>query len=519
MTGFLTSVRTWRHRRIVALIAFGFLPALIAAVASARAFDAWWYVGEAALATVALAAGSLAAGPRGKLLARAFTWVALALMVGVTAVFLASLLGWSGVPTRRFVLGFSTPILLGDSLVILAIVLWVLRLVRSPWVLLLGFVAQAATGTRTSWMAIAGAAIAAYLVSRRGRPWLKMLVVVTVIALAVGTGIVLSRGTGNLLSASGDLRTGVWNLSYARVTATPIAVHGPAAARRDAVTGMHVTATRDASSQYPSLILIQKITTSQLGEPYVASVYLRSDQPTNVILGSGVGKRLCSITTRWSRCDTPARPGNGHTLAAFTLQFPPSVDHVSFDMWGPQLEQATVPGAVHVTSRLTVITSVLNRFRNPTSIVNRDIDPRLATMAAAWSMFIEHPWSGVGLQGWAHAYARTRWAHSYPGLPDSHNQVLYALATGSIWALIALLLPPFGAFALLRRRWRRWLPLAVGLFLITILDVTFYYSWIYVPFWFAVGFLAEERAISQDGDDASGVRADTVRATAAAPER
>lgn len=482
-----------RHRRIVALIAFGFLPALIAAVASARAFDAWWYVGEAALATVALAAGSLAAGPRGKLLARAFTWVALALMAGVTAVFLASLLGWSGVPTRRFVLGFSTPILLGDSLVILAIVLWVLGLVRSPWVLVLGFVAQAATGTRTSWMAILGAAIAAFLVSRTGRPWMRIVAVTAGIGVLAGAAALLGRGTGNLLSASGDLHTGVWNLTYAHVTADPFTV-GDGPWRPHDVTATHVVAARDATSRYPWLIMLQLTAPSRHREPYVASAYLRADKPASVVLSSGLAKTTCHLVTRWTRCVTPASDGNGHTFAAFSLQFPPSASHVVFDMWGAQLEQATKPGPTQVTPRLSVITSILNRFKNPTSMMNHDIKPRLATMAAAWSMFLAHPWKGVGLQGWAKAYARTPWARNYPGLPDSHDQVLYALATGSVWALIALLLPPVGALILLKSAWRRWVPLAVGLVLITVLDVTFYYSFIYIPFWFAIGFLAQRQS-------------------------
>ena len=341
-------------------------------------------------------------------------------------------------------------------------------------------------------MAIAGAAVAAYLVGRSGRPWLRVAAIVTAIGVLVFAGVLLSRRAGNLLSASGDLHTGVWNLTYAHVTSDSFTVdEGPSGLR--GATATHVVATRDPTSRYPSLILLQLTVPSRPREPYVASAYLRADEPTRVVLGSGLGRTTCDLTRRWTRCVTPPRDGNGHTFAAFSLQFPPSVDHVAFDMWGAQLEQAPKPGAAQVTPRLSAVTSVLNRFANPGSMLDRDIEPRLATMAAAWSMFVERPWAGVGLQGWANAYARTPWAQTYPGLPDSHDQVLYALATGGVWALIALLLPPIGALVLLRRAWRRWVPLAVSLFLITILDVTFYYSFIYIPFWFAIGFLARRQ--------------------------
>lgn len=99
-------------------------------------------------------------------------------------------------------------------------------------------------------------------------------------------------------------------------------------------------------------------------------------------------------------------------------------------------------------------------------------DPRLALWSAAWAMFREHPFAGVGLDAFQLAYQRHRdmsiWAvegHRTPG--KAHNELLHVLATQGLPGGLALVLIVAGAGAAFRRALRaqpdeRELVLGVG---------------------------------------------------------
>lgn len=475
---------------ILVLIAIGFLPAIAASAAVGRTYDAWWYLGEAVLGTFGLVVGAFSATRAGAWLAKLATAAVVALLLAVTGYYVASLTGLTGSTTQRFVFGFGTYVLLGDSLVMLAVMLWVLRLVRTGWIFLLAFVAQVSAATRTSTVAIVVGALVALLAGPTKNVYRRYVIGALVVAVTLlGAAVFLYR-PDNLIVGSATMSGWAWHVRRSEVTRSRSTQSGPEP--HNASWPIHVKAKRNPGIE-SSWFISQPATPGLMGKPYVASAYLRADNPTSVTLGSGLASRTCRVTRAWERCVTPAASGDGYTSVGFYLEFPPGSTSLEFDIWGPQVEQARTAGPVIQTARRTTLNSFLDRFRNPRAILIRDFRPRFATMRAAWSMFLSRPWSGVGMRGWARAYASTTAGKEYPGLPDAHDQVLYALATGGIFALVALLLPTVGTLILLRHAWRRWAPMAVVLLLITIFDVTFYFSYIYISFWFAAGYLSESR--------------------------
>lgn len=77
---------------------------------------------------------------------------------------------------------------------------------------------------------------------------------------------------------------------------------------------------------------------------------------------------------------------------------------------------------------------------------NWSVVQRMAYWQAAWDMFVDHPWLGVGTGNYALAYA----THPIPGWPDSlghaHNYYLNTLAETGIIGLLALVLTFLLAF-------------------------------------------------------------------------
>jgi O-antigen ligase len=73
------------------------------------------------------------------------------------------------------------------------------------------------------------------------------------------------------------------------------------------------------------------------------------------------------------------------------------------------------------------------------------VGTRIVLAANAWSMFVEHPWSGVGIGDYPREYERVR-AERTPdwmaGYWNPHNQYLYALTSAGLpaGALLALAL-------------------------------------------------------------------------------
>jgi hypothetical protein len=102
----------------------------------------------------------------------------------------------------------------------------------------------------------------------------------------------------NLLVAPNDFANGAWNpYGGASITVIPDAAPGPFEGTR----AQRITAHAGAAG----LVFLQGMGQSEPGVPYVASVYLRADEPQTIGLSSHLASARCEVGLEWERCVTP----------------------------------------------------------------------------------------------------------------------------------------------------------------------------------------------------------------------
>ena len=216
------------------------------------------------------------------------------------------------------------------------------------YVVALGMIAAALTGSRLALGALLlGLLLDAFL---RRRVWALAVTGLFGALLLVAIPIAHSTWSSsrNLLEYSNDYRARVWDHSHASsFTASNRNYPGP-------VSGFRATRLRAESREsgrYANIVLTQYIGVSLRSEPYVASVYLRSDHPQKVRLGDNLTTVTCMVTERWNRCVTPIARGDGNAVLELQLMTLSRGSRFDVYTWGAQVEKGTHVTAAQVTGR------------------------------------------------------------------------------------------------------------------------------------------------------------------------
>lgn len=154
-------------------------------------------------------------------------------------------------------------------------------------------------------VALAALAWAAVAPRRRFVWWVWPLAAVAVPALVVvGWQFGVVERVPNIVVAPKDFANRVWNTyGGAKVTVIPDAAPGPF----DGTRPHRIVAQAGTAS----LVFLQGMGQSEPGVPYVASVYLRADEPQTIGLSSRLASTRCGVGLEWQRCVTPVGFGNG----------------------------------------------------------------------------------------------------------------------------------------------------------------------------------------------------------------
>lgn len=352
------------------------------------------------------------------------------------------------------------------------------------WVWPLVALAVLNTGSRTSGGALlaAGAVwlVVLLLLERRPRLLLAPVVLVAVVALAA---VAWQRGvveiSPNLLAAPNDLTYRAWRTDLAeRVEVVPDAVDGPFPGTR----GQRLVAQALPGSR---TLMLQSTGGSEPGTPYVASIYVRADVPQRLVLSSHLASTTCAVGAEWTRCVTPAAPGDGATQAQFYLRAPVRGGAVDLYLFGAQYEVGTEASPFLDVRPAWLPQEMVRRYdlRRITLLP----ESRRVVWAAAIDLARDHPWFGVGLTAAPDAF-RERTADAFPGgVTYAHHLALQLWAVFGVVGLAgAAVLALAVLSALSRTGWARLAPLLVALTLLNTWDLTLFEPEVALPALLAV---------------------------------
>ena len=357
------------------------------------------------------------------------------------------------------------------------------------------------TGSRTAGGALLAAGIV-WLVAPllRDRRWRLLAPLAAAAALAVVAVLwqrAVVEATPNLLAAPSDLSDIAWNHSRAaHLTISDDATLGPFEGR----SAQRLVARAAPGSR---LTIYQSIGRSELGVPYVASIYLRSDEPQQLVLSSHLARVTCEVDREWRRCVTPVGYGNDLSQRQLHLR---TVEHGGeFDVFvfGAQYERG-LEATPFVDARPAWLPqSMLNRYDlRRLTFVPYD---RLVPVRAGVAIAREHPYFGIGRAASAEAFReRTQDSLATP-LSYAHNLGVQLLAVhGMVGTLgwLVVLAATLGSLSALG--FERLAPLLVALIVLNTYDVTFFEPISFVPALLAVAYWTAQPA--GRGDSVSTAR-------------
>jgi hypothetical protein len=325
------------------------------------------------------------------------------------------------------------------------------------------------TGSRTAGAALlAAGALWLVVEAVRGRSRLApapllVLAVLAVAAVAWQRGVV--ELTPNLLAAPSDFADPAWRLDLAE----------HAVVRAEGAPGPlpGTTAQRLLAQARPggTFLIHQSIGRSEEGVPYVASIYLRADEPQRVVLTSHLSRVTCEVAPQWNRCVTPVGYGNDRSQRQLHLRAEVRAGSVDVELFGAQYERGVGATPFRDARPAWVPQSMVNRFdlRRITFLPRNRVAPWTAGLAIAR----EHPYFGAGLEASRSAMLERTSATLSQPVDYAHNLLVQLLAVhGLVGFAGALLITGALLSALPRKGWRRLAPLLVALLLLNTWDVT-----------------------------------------------
>ncbi|MDF1521539.1 MAG: O-antigen ligase family protein [Trueperaceae bacterium] len=339
------------------------------------------------------------------------------------------------------------------------------------------------TGSRTSGGALlaAGAVwLALALLERRPRLLLAPVAMVAVVAIAA---VAWQRGvveiSPNLLAAPSDLTYRAWRTDLAeRVEVVPDAVDGPFPGTR----GQRLVAQALPDSR---TLVLQSTGGSEPGVPYVASIFVRADVPQELVLSSHLAQTTCAVGPEWTRCITPAAPGDGYTQAQFYLRTPDRGGAVDLYVFGAQYEVGTEASPFLDVRPAWLPQEMVRRY--DLRRISLLPESRRVVWAAAIDLARDHPWFGVGLTAAPDAFRERTDEHFPGGVTYAHHLWLQLWAVFGVVGVAGAALVAVATLSTLHRPgWARLAPLLVALTLLHTWDLTLFEPEVALPALLAV---------------------------------
>ncbi|MBW6457269.1 MAG: O-antigen ligase family protein [Trueperaceae bacterium] len=380
----------------------------------------------------------------------------------------------------RIELFTGNPNVLGAALVT-AMAAWAAVAPRRRWVWwawpLVGL-AVLNTGSRTSGGALLAAGtvwlvlLALLLPRRRLLAPLMALLVLVAAAFAWQRGVV--ELTPNLLAAPSDLTHPAWRSLARHLEIVPDAAPGPF----EGTLGQRLMAQAEPERRS---VLHQTVGRSEAGVPYVASIYLRADDPRQVELSSHLATVTCEVDEVWRRCVTPAAYGDDYLQAQLHLQVLERGGSVDVYVFGAQYERGETVTPFLDLRPAWIPQPMVNRYdlRRITFLP----EDRVEIWRAGLDIARASPWFGVGLGAAADAFReRTREALAGDGVTYAHNLLVQLLAVHGVVGLTGALLFVGALLSTLSRAgWARLAPLLSALVLLNTWDLTLFEPFVFVP--------------------------------------
>lgn len=327
------------------------------------------------------------------------------------------------------------------------------------------------TGSRTSGGALV-AAFAVWILLRASRTRVRSVAVLGVAALVlVGVGLTWQFGvvlrTPNLLGAPNDLAGHDWRHHLA---ASVELVDGAGPGPFEGTTAQRLVARAREDGRN---LVFQSVGRSELGVPYVASLYLRAETPQRLVLSSHLASTTCEVGTQWRRCVTPVGYGDDYLQAQFHVLTAEPGGRVDVLVYGAQYEIGGSATPFRGGRPDWVPQSIVRRFdlRRLTALP----EDRVAIWRAGLDAARSSPWFGVGLPAsQATLLERTRDLVP-PGVTYAHNLLVHLLLVHGLVGLVgAVAIGAALVVAAGRGRWRRIAPLLVALALLNTWDLTLF---------------------------------------------
>ena len=237
------------------------------------------------------------------------------------------------------------------------------------------------------------------------------------------------------------------------------------------------------------IIIYQNAGFAENNMPYIASIYLRSDAPQQIVLNSNLASSICNVTRTWHRCETPVGRGNSRTGIQLRLETIEVNSVMDLYAWGAQLEIGEVVSQPVVKYKIPSNYYLFKRYDISKYINGNDIN-RWKAIRIAWGNFLTHPVFGVG---------KGRVLYDSTGdslvknLNHSHNLFVELLASEGLIGFLAWLIP-FVGFLLILRGFLdyRVMLLVFAMLLLNVTDVVYYAGGVYSVYWLLLGLLIAE---------------------------
>lgn len=431
----------------------------------------WWHEGEL---TILFAATYLSLVLSSRI--RRWVWAALAgfVLFSASAIVLDSLAAHA----RRASFPWNNPntaaavLVSGVGVVVLSPVS---RAVKLPVAVLAG-IALVTTGSRTGLIAAVPLLLA--LPGSRPRAWYVHatwgLVLACSILYIAGCAVEMqSVNSKNLLRFSNQPQSAAWAVTAWRSIEQIAGETWPGRFQR-------MELARQSKGRF--LLLSQTAETSHVDTPYTASVLLRGELQSQVILSTNLSRAECQVISVWTRCVTPPGWGDGTEPVRFQIQVigPGGPGHLDIAL--PQLERSTqatrpVPtdaGAIraiagHIPIRLNIFAKAAHLD---------DFGKRWAAWRIAWSAFRERPILGYGVDNVQSIYiGRDEAAARQPNDLVLWMLIAFGASGTAVWIIVAL-----ATLAQVQRAVsHRALPVFLAIALLNLTDATLFAAGVYVP--------------------------------------
>ncbi len=409
---------------------------------------------------------------------------------GLTVATLAS--GLLTVDPDRVQLFTGNPNTLGAALVI-AFTAWAAvaplrRLVWLGWPLVA--LAVLYTGSRTAGGSLLAAGTVWVIIhALRGRRSLALAPVVAlafIAAAAFAWQRAVVEVTPNLLAAPSDLNHADWRHDLAEtVTVVEAAVPGPL----PGTTAQRLIARARPESRS---LVHQSLGRSEMGVPYVASVYLRADAPQRIVVSSHLATETCEVDVDWHRCVTPVGYGDDYHQRQFHLLAEQRGGSVDVYVFGAQYEQGSEVTPFLDARPAWIPQPMVRRFDlRRLTLVPSD---RVPLWEAGLAIAAEHPWFGVGVEASRTALQeRTQADYPAPAL-YAHNLVVQLLMVHGLVGLLGFALIVVALLSTLSPTgWGRLAPMLIALALLNTWDLTFFHPTVFAAALVATAYWTGER--------------------------